>query len=252
MTLPVPVRSPTSAGAFRFVDLEPVGGFFRDLERCIPEPVTSDIELGDDEDGLIAVQKVGAYEASFVPGRADFARLDARFVIPASIWDALPQYSGWSFAVFRLRPGAAKVHPMAFVFDTASDRLFFPTLHLHGPTLERTARFDHVLYAQGLAPKPGHPPRPSWEELGDDDDWYPPVNAEGWTHGVEQVRNLLDPGLLTLVDGDEVMFRRRMVGIFDNADVWATASATGPVEPPSRVERVAASSFDDTTDEFAI
>ena len=72
----------------------------------------------------------------------DWDRLDERFRIPPSIFDALPAYRDFGFAVFKLqvtgresesglfpeKPATKTFHPMAFEFPRADpDRLFFPT-----------------------------------------------------------------------------------------------------------------------------
>jgi hypothetical protein len=56
------------------------------------------------------------FEASFVPCVRDFARLDDRFWLPSAVWDALPAYADWGFAVFKLNKQATlrKVHPFSF------------------------------------------------------------------------------------------------------------------------------------------
>jgi hypothetical protein len=78
----------------------------------------------------LAVHNVGGLEASFVPRLCDFERLDARFRISSNIWDSLPVYRDYGFAVFKLRPSDGptdtgrhadhatsirRVHPMALV-----------------------------------------------------------------------------------------------------------------------------------------
>ena len=80
----------------------------------------------------------------------DFARLDERFRLPPRTWDKLPAYRNHGFAVFKLKPGAATIHPMAFSFPRAdASQLFFPTVHIHDGKVHATAGFDHTLYCQG-------------------------------------------------------------------------------------------------------
>ena len=103
----------------------------------------------------LEVVEVGSFEASFVPAIKDFARLDERFRLPTSVWEKLPQYKDYGFAVFKLKKGASKVHPMAFEFPRAlKDVLFFPTVHIHDGTVPAKAKFDHSLFCQmeGEAP----------------------------------------------------------------------------------------------------
>ncbi len=58
---------------------------------------------------------MGSFEASFVPTRRDFSRLDQRFRLPDDVWQALLGYDDWGFAVFKLGPMSrlTGVHPMA-------------------------------------------------------------------------------------------------------------------------------------------
>jgi hypothetical protein len=61
----------------------------------------------------------------------------------------MPEYQHYGFAVFKLKPGAQTIQPMAFSFPTAgADRLFFPTVHIHDGKVHARAEFDHVLYCQ--------------------------------------------------------------------------------------------------------
>jgi hypothetical protein len=95
------------------------------------------------------VESVGAFEASFVPTAADFDRLDRRFRLPEGTWDRLPGYKGFGFAVFKIKQGRHKVHPLAFTFPTSKpDAIFFPTLHIHDGEVHEKAEFHHTLYCQ--------------------------------------------------------------------------------------------------------
>jgi hypothetical protein len=65
------------------------------------------------------------------------------------IWYELPQYRESGFAVFKLKPDAKTVHPMAFEFAQRNPgTLFFPTIHIHRGKLQAQANFDHELYCQ--------------------------------------------------------------------------------------------------------
>lgn len=153
MILPLPVKPGTGEQGVTFLDLSEYPRFFDDLAAGFPSPAGGEPFAGSN--GLsrgakpLVVQKVGSFEASFVPTVQDFARLDARFRLPEGVWDKLGQYSGHGFAVFKLRKGESKVHPMAFTFPTRHpDRLFFPTVHIHDGQVHPRARFDHTLYCQ--------------------------------------------------------------------------------------------------------
>jgi hypothetical protein len=151
MVLPIPVPKNSKDDAVRFVNLEHYGHFFIDLEAGFfhpPPPRTMTKGLVASS-ATLPIVEVGSFEASFVPGLADFARLDPRFRLPQSAWDQLPQYRDFGFTVFKLKKDASTVHPMAFDFPTADpSHLFFPTVHVHDGRVHATAHFDHTLYCQ--------------------------------------------------------------------------------------------------------
>jgi len=165
MVLPLPVVPGSGEDAVRFVSLESCPAFFDDLEAMFPPdhsraPAARGLTLGLSKKATLPVHRVGLYEASFVPTRSDFERLDARFRLPEGIWDRLPGYEEYGFAVFKLSPPATflglgvggrrqRIHPMAFSFPTRHpDTLFFPTVHVHDGTVPAEANFDHSLYCQ--------------------------------------------------------------------------------------------------------
>jgi hypothetical protein len=151
MVLPLPVDRTRGEAALRFINLETYPEFFSDLRRGFPQQsIPSELSLGKAETSrTLPVQEVGSYEASFVPTMEDFNRLDKRFRLPKQSWDALPEYRRFGFAVFKLKPGNNKFHPMAFAFDRADvSTLFFPTVHIHDGKFHRLADFDHELYCQ--------------------------------------------------------------------------------------------------------
>ena len=168
MVLPLPVQNGTDEKGVSFIDLSGYPDFFADLRkgflvmnkslgeirrRSTPKAAASKLE----------VVRVGSFEASFVPTVQDFSRLDERFRLPAGTWKNLPDYQSYGFAVFKLKSGEAKIHPMAFFFprrDTKS--LFFPTVHIHDGKVHPEAGFDHALYCQ-----PNEQERPAvreWQE----------------------------------------------------------------------------------------
>lgn len=154
MILPVPVLPGSGEDALKFINLQNYSSFFRDLDRMFPEKVHSRMMKSAVYGAAIAcstlvVHDVGNFIASFVPTVNDFGRLDARFQFDKSIWEKLPDYSTFGFAVFQLKPGNQKVHPMAYTYPAADpDALFFPTTHVHNKVVEKNAHYDHVLYYQ--------------------------------------------------------------------------------------------------------
>lgn len=153
MVLPLPVPPGAGEDAVRWIALDDYESFFDDLQAAFPVAAgPSDGAFGPPSAAApLRVATVGDFVASFVPSQRDFARLDPRFRMPAGTIDRVPHYADWGFAVFQLRPGAQRVHPMAFEFPTRAERLFFPTLHVHDGALHPEASFAHTFYAQHIA-----------------------------------------------------------------------------------------------------
>jgi hypothetical protein len=152
MILPLPIRQPAHDDSLRFIDLKGYADFFADLAKGFPYCPTY-IPFGCSAHPNVAstqlkVFEVGNYIASFVPTRADFARLDSRFRLPDQTWSRLPHYKDFGFAVFQLAAGSLRPHPMAFEFQTALNSIYFPTLHIHDGQIHDTEEFDHILYMQ--------------------------------------------------------------------------------------------------------
>ncbi len=155
MVLPLPVKVGADEEAVRFIDLSDYPDFFPDLRLGFPEPTPLASPGTRRPAGITRAKKklevvtVGNFEASFVPTMKDFTRLDERFRISDDAWKNLPQYRDYGFAVFKLKAGELKVHPMAFSFPRRNPKdLFFPTVHIHDGEVHAEADFDHVLYCQ--------------------------------------------------------------------------------------------------------
>jgi hypothetical protein len=152
MILPIPTPKASKEDAVRFISLKEYPTFFLDMERpFVPPPPRGGKgkDKGGHEKPKLKVVEVGSYEASFVPTIKDFDRLDERFRLPKETWTNLPLYKDYGFAVFKLKKGEHKVHPMAFEFPRRNRKqLFFPTVHIHDGKVHKTATFDHVLYCQ--------------------------------------------------------------------------------------------------------
>jgi hypothetical protein len=154
MILPLPVKTPAGEKDLQFINLKGYPDFFTDLLAGFPVPPPpsrglSELSAASAAADKLEVVKVGDFEASFVPAMKDFSRLDKRFRLPTDAWKKLPEYESWGFAVFKLKPGAMTVHPMAFSFIRRDAKtLFFPTVHIHDGTVHSKAKFDHTLYCQ--------------------------------------------------------------------------------------------------------
>jgi hypothetical protein len=203
MVLPIPVVKGTGEDGVTFFDLSKYAALFADLALLFPMPKSAGNPFGEVSRGVgsakLKVQSVGAYDASFVPRVADFSRLDERFRLPAGVWDEVPGYADFGFAVFKLKPVHGEVHPMAFAFPTATPgQVFFPTLHIHDGEVHDREVFDHTLYLQAER----GPQRGGWEESPG----LPVTRVKcGLTHG--------------MVWPEQHVYRNVMRGKFANGDV---------------------------------
>ncbi|VAW80073.1 hypothetical protein MNBD_GAMMA12-3272 [hydrothermal vent metagenome] len=149
MVLPIPVAKNHADNAVDFIDLSHYEDIFIDINALFPKsrgPVAASVSPG----GSLNVVQVGVFEASYVPTMGDFSRLDPRFRLNEDFFQKLPAYKDYGFVVFQLEPGKSQVHPMAFWFPTRhSDRLFFPTVHMHHGEVHKQDEYNHVLYGQG-------------------------------------------------------------------------------------------------------
>lgn len=201
MILPLPTPKDVKEDGVRFLNLEKQPKFFDELAAAFPVPKSNSDTRGPTlgGGGKLAVVEVGSYVASFVPTLKDFDRLDATFKLPAKVWDGLPQYKESGFAVFQLKKGEKKIHPMAFEFPRRDPKkLFFPTVHIHDGTVHDKADFDHVLYAQ-------------FESA--------PMNWEESRQLAGQI--LSKPNdLHGIIDPKGHVYRKKMHGMLPNADVY--------------------------------
>jgi hypothetical protein len=154
MILPLPVPKRVAEVAVQFINMENYPNFFADLRRGFPTTRAAQGGAGGIGGGAapqprLDVVDVGSFKASFVPTIDDFSRLDVQFRLPEGTWESLPLYRDYAFAVFKLKRGAQRVHPMAFEFPRRNPRqLFFPTVHIHDGKVHDLAHFDHALYCQ--------------------------------------------------------------------------------------------------------
>lgn len=155
MILPIPVVKGSGEKSVKFIDLSKYEDFFKDLNKGFPRDTKWKYEPTDSArprtGSILEVQNVGSFEASFVPTVKDFSRLDERFKLPDGTWDKIPAYADYGFAVFKLKKGKNKIHPMAFSFPSrlaAGAKLFFPTVHIHDGQVHKKESFDHQLFAQ--------------------------------------------------------------------------------------------------------
>lgn len=211
MVLPLPVAPGAGEDAVAFVDLSAEPGMFDQLrglfEFAQPAARKGGVAFPRLPRKTLVVHRVGRFVASYVPTRADFARLDPRFRMPEVLFDAVPHYADYGFAVFQLEAGTTTVHPMGLKFPTrAPDALFFPTVHVHDGRFRRRAAFDHALYFQ----TPRHTTPAATVPIGAFEG-----DAVAWTTPGADYAGLVVPA--------QAMLRRRLRGTRANADTWIAA-----------------------------
>lgn len=208
LALPTP---PASEDSVRFIALDGYPRLFEDLYRA-----TRFGMLGRGPEAPLSVQIVGDYVASFVPTLADFARLDPRFRIPPNTVELVPGYHDFGFVVFQLRAtrDRSRVHPMAFEFRTRDpERLFFPLLHVHDGALHAEARFDHILFAQGVGRA----------RLDD--------SRQLFHHSNFALRNSIRHGQAGLVvDLEAGLSHTELRGTWPNRDLWVSLPTRRPLD----------------------
>ena len=207
MILPLPVKTPAGEKDLKFIDLKDYPEFFTDMEVGFMPPPKRSFHLlptlsRSAASAKLEVVQVGNFEASFVPTQNDFSRLDERFRLPPDSWKDLPQYESYGFAVFKLKSGEMKVHPMAFSFPRQKTKaLFFPTVHIHDGKVHAKAHFDHALFCQ-----PTHDERPAtqaWKE------------SRGHPTSFMQVNKTK-----SIVVADQHCYKKEMRGMLANKDTF--------------------------------
>jgi hypothetical protein len=207
MVLPIPVVKGSDEKAVKFINLEKYPQMFEDLWRGFPAPRSAAADpfgaVPPAAAPKLEVQSVGAFDASFVPTIADFSRLDERFRLPPDVWQKLPGYAYFGFAVFKLKAAHGPVHPMAFSFPSASPQtLFFPTLHIHDGQIHEKETFDHTLYAQGGG-----------------------INVRDWQESSGVALQFVKCGLTQdMVSPANHVYRRQIHGLYANGDILLKAS----------------------------
>lgn len=209
MVLPIPVAKGTGEKAVKFINFEKYANFFEDMALGFPALPSRGYGPADPfgpagaAQTRLEVHSVGAFDASFVPAIADFARLDERFRLPAEVWQKLPGYKDFGFAVFKLKAGDARVHPMAFSYPSAIPNvLFFPTLHIHDGEVHAKADFDHAIYCQATGLKSV--------------EWRESPRLAGQFVKCGQTQGIVHPG--------HHVFKRELRGLLANGDLMVKAA----------------------------
>jgi len=206
MILPLPVTTGTGEKGVAFINLKGYPNFFEDLISGFQVPDSAPSQghfraLGAGTAPKLEVVEVGDFEASFVPTVNDFSRLDARFRLPTETWEKLPAYQSYGFAVFKLKAGRMRVHPMAFSFPRRdANSLFFPTVHIHDGKVHPKASFDHVLYCQPY------------------ENYYPNFGGQ-WDESIRPARGFMKVDHAKgLIEPDEHCYKRELHGQLPNQD----------------------------------
>jgi hypothetical protein len=211
MILPLPVVPGSGEDAVKFISLEKHAHMFSTFhylfEVLLMAARKGGVSFGIQRQKHLVVHKVGSFIASYVPSRADFTRLDPRFRMPDVLFDAVPAYADYGFAVFQLEPGKKTVHPMALSFPTrAPDKLFFPTVHVHDGRYKAKAKFDHSLYYQTKRRTAVGEYMPYGSFEGD---------AVAWQKPQESYEGLVEP--------EDALLRRKLRKRLPNVDTWIAA-----------------------------
>jgi hypothetical protein len=154
MILPLPVALPAREDSVRFKNLEGYPSFFDHLANGFPAKPSFSLSRSksasvSEAASTLEVHDVGDYIATFVPSVKDFGRVDPQFSIAKDVWDKIPGYADYGFAVFQLKKLSGAPHPIALEFDTRlAQTIFFPTVHIHDGSVHEKDDFDHVLYTQ--------------------------------------------------------------------------------------------------------
>ena len=253
MILPLPVTPNSGEKAVKFIDLSDYSDFLEIIERnCVEQNFVTDFECGSSPEliqPILAVHDVGDFEASYVPSLSDFDRLDPRFRLADSVWDKMPKYSDYGFAVFQLKISLSDsnneatndIHPMAFEFPTRNpDRLFFPTVHVHDGQYHEDADYYHQLYCQrpnaikeikyqwdllnNLEPTPMQekPPKEATTEfVATPLSWMDEQNYPWLRLSEKKAKEFLDISRCkNLVDGEKIIAGMTVRGNYPNIDIW--------------------------------
>lgn len=225
MILPVPVALPAREDSLRFKSLKEYPELFDDLARGFPVIQThsrgakSAPEPQYAAAAPLAVHEVGDFIASFVPSVADFSRVDAQFAIKKDVWDKIPAYKDYGFAVFQLKQLSGKPHPIAFELDSRFDStIYFPTVHIHDGSVHEKDDFDHALYLQAPVAD---------QHAGDYEGPDSVDGATGFVRSNGPAKDFTDPKKAQgLLDPDLLVHKLTMKGSLPNRDTFRDLKPT--------------------------
>ncbi len=210
MILPLPVPKNSQQDDLVWINLKPYPTFFKDLEVGFDLDISSPVIPGD-----LKRYQVGDYDASFAPTLKDMYQLHKDFELSIEVWENLPAYKDYGFAIFQLKPGRTEAHPMAFEFprrvaESENGKLFFPTVHIHDGKVHKTAEFDHLLYLQ-RAPEARPLVKTRWLESPKPVNTFLNLEQTGYDGPTKQKQSLVDP--------TSHAHRAEFIGRFKNVDI---------------------------------
>ncbi len=192
LIVPLPTPQATATDGVKFIDLATYPDFFGALQGGFPIARSGPPELPSTS--AVPARGVGTLNASFLPSRADFANLESQYRIPDEVWDQLPEYSDYGFAVIKLSADAHTVPPMALDFPMRDPHLlYFPTVSIQKNTVPENAYFDHDLFCQSHV---------------------------GWMRSYDTARSFMDTELVgNVIDPNFRVERFTVLGIHPNSDI---------------------------------
>jgi hypothetical protein len=205
--LPLPTPPETPASAVRFINLAGYDELFSDMRRGFPD-LTRDTGKLSFTDRLL--EKVRDWldldttqiEFAFFPNRTVLAEMRDSWPVSDAVWPALEPYAECGLVGLKLEAGANRLPPVAFEFPRRDpDELTFPTAHNLPQSAAATLR--HALYAQT-----------SKRSL----QWRMSISAED-DRPLRAREFVKADRTLGLIDPDQPIVSRRLVGAADNVDV---------------------------------
>lgn len=205
--LPLPTPPETPASAVRFINLSGYDEFFSDMRRGFPD-LTRDTGKQSFTDRLL--EKVRDWldldttqiEFAFFPNRTVLADMREHWPVSDAVWMALDPYAECGLVGLKLEAGANRLPPVAFEFPRRNpDELTFPTAH--NLPQASAAMLRHALYAQT-----------SKRSL----QWRISISAED-ERPLRAREFVKTDRTLGLIDPDQPIVSRRLVGTANNVDV---------------------------------
>ncbi len=188
LIIPLPTPTDSSDDSVRFIDLSGYPEFFADMEKGFP------YARGVAMTRKMTKPKENAYQATFLPTLQDLASIEEDLRIPETVWQQLPEYNEFGFAVIKLSPDVHPFYPLALEFPMRNPNLlYFPTFHIRAGQAPEEAVFDHDLFCQARA------------------GWLRTYDVASSFMDIERAQGVIDPG--------ERVSRMTVQGMHPNSDI---------------------------------